>query len=1102
MIYCNLKMKNNDAGQNKELRKLAEEQLLRLNKDFDELTLQNAKQIFHELQVHQIELEMQNEELRKTQLELDDAREKYFGLYNLAPAGYLTISEKGLITEANLTAANLFGVTKNQLLRQPVSRFIMKEDQDIYYLKSKQLFETEKKQQFDIRMTQKKGLVFWAEFACVAVRANDGSLFCNTIIKNITERKQADEALKASEIRYRMLFETAKDGILILDANNGDILDVNPFMAEMLGYRDKDIPGKKFWELGLFKDKHIAKLSFDTLKVNPYNRFEDLTLQAKDGHKKFVDFISNAYQIGQKQVIHCNLRDVTERKQALDEIRKYREHLEELVKNRTAELVEKNALLKKEILKRKQANETIQQLASIVTYSNDAIIGETPEGIITSWNKGAEKLFGYTAKEILGRSVSFLVPPNYADEVSMLLEKISQGMQVKEHETMHAHKDGHLVSISITISPVKNSAGRIIGASIIAHDITKRKLAEEALTRERILMRTLIDSAVDQIYVKDTMCRFILANSNIAYFYGMKKPDEMIGKTDFDILPNEQAEKCYKEEQDILHSGKPLINKEETGNYLNGEKCWFSITKIPLYNSENVVTGLVGINRDITIIKQAEENMQKAMKAAEEANQAKSEFLANMSHEIRTPMNSIIGFSDLLYATVEDKKQRSQIDSIRNSSRNLLSIINDILDLSKIEAGKLNLEYNTVNLDNFITDIQDVFSQKLKEKEIFFGIKKEADIPENLLMDEVRLRQILFNLIGNAVKFTDKGHITLTLGYVMKMNHKIDLNIKVEDSGIGIPKEQQQMIFEAFNQQDGQNIQKYGGTGLGLPITKRLAEMMGGKITVESETGKGSIFKIFLPDIEIAGFKESAKDEKIVNPKSIIFEEAKILIADDEQSNRKLLVDLLEYSPLILYEAENGKEAFDIAVKNLPDLIIMDLRMPEMNGYEATKKLKNQESTKLIPVIAISASAKKFSPDEKIPDMFNEFLVKPINLFDLVELLKKYLNYSVIKDVTEKEGSKEWGIEINEELKMHVPEILNVLEKIFLPEYYEMLKIQSMDQIEDFGKKLVSMGEKYPFQMIIRYGNEIVTYADSFDVEKLLNKLDRFPALIEEIKSL
>jgi len=412
-------------------------------------------------------------------------------------------------------------------------------------------------------------------------------------------------------------------------------------------------------------------------------------------------------------------------------------------------------------------------------------------------------------------------------------------------------------------------------------------------------------------------------------------------------------------------------------------------------DDKGVVTRIIGTHVDMQKTKKLELELIEAKEVAEYASLAKSEFLSNMSHEIRTPMNAIIGFAEILAKAELPSKAKRQVKTIQKSSEALIAIINDILDLSKIEAGKMEIQPITLNIFSLITDTKMIFSEKISEKGLEFIIDIDPLLPTTVILDEVRIRQVLFNLVSNSIKFTHDGSITIQIKqrFADADESYVDLTISVKDTGIGISKDDQLNIFNAFEQQKGQSTKKYGGTGLGLAISKRLIDLMNGTIKIESIVGNGSEFNIDLNNVPIGGLTNHDKFDK--TKEVFNFEKATLLVADDVDNNIVVIKDYFANSKLEIIEAINGEKAIEMVELYNPDAILMDLQMPVMDGKEAAIILKKTSNTMNIPIIAFSAT---IIPDEsRIVDglvIFDNVLQKPVNFHALESTLSEYLPHT------------------------------------------------------------------------------------------------------------
>lgn len=495
-----------------------------------------------------------------------------------------------------------------------------------------------------------------------------------------------------------------------------------------------------------------------------------------------------------------------------------------------------------------------------------------------------------------------------------------------------------------------------------------------------------------------------------------------------------------------------------------------------------------------------------AKDSAERANASKSEFLANMSHEIRTPMNAVLGFSDLLQRKVTDSKQRGYVEAIVTSGKSLLSLINDILDLSKIEAGQLELNYQAMSLRALIYEIEQIFSLKAAEKNVSLKVEISDNLPQSINFDELRLRQILLNIISNATKFTEDGYIKITANSEIdpEYDSKTNLIIAVEDTGIGIKLEQQEQIFAPFIQSKQQNVRKYGGTGLGLAITRKLTEMLGGLVSLESEFGRGSKFTFAFPDVEIVECDLTAFAQCQLEENLEQLPELKILVVDDARSNRDLIKGYFAGTKHSILEAKDGEEGIYLAEFQQPDAILMDLQMPVLDGREATKYLKKNKRTRNIPTIFITAACEKKERNE-LTKIGDGCLSKPIGYSQLVSELKRFFDLNHPEESTAENDGENREAMVEEIEPEDIEKLLELLEKLQDTEKTVWLKLrQTMvsREIKQFAGSLQQWGEEYGYRPLIDYANFVKAQIEEFNWENLPQTIEAFPDVVRQLQEL
>jgi PAS domain S-box-containing protein len=612
-------------------------------------------------------------------------------------------------------------------------------------------------------------------------------------------------------------------------------------------------------------------------------------------------------------------------------------------------------------------------------------------------NRGYLELHQSTLDEVLNKTDFDVFPAKQAQQISEEDQRIMQtGEPVfKIDEQLLA--DGRRRWIERAKTALRDEDGQIVGVQVLLRDVSDRHQAEEALRLERDLLHSLMDNIPDSIYFKDRDSRFLRVSRQMAQKFGLGSSEQAIGKTDADVFTSEHAQQALADEQEIIRSGEPLVARLERETWPDRDATWVSTTKMPLRNGHGEIIGTFGISRDITELKETQDDLMRARDAADAASRAKGDFLANMSHEIRTPLNGIIGMTELLLNTDLAAEQRDYEEIVKSSADALLSLLNDILDFSKIEAGKLELEQIPFDLRETVGLTTRVLATRAAEKGLELAVHVPPEVTNWLLGDPGRLRQIIVNLVGNAVKFTNKGEIVVGVETESADKEQVTLHFSVRDTGIGIPADKRERIFEAFCQEDASTTRRYGGTGLGLTISAQLVELMGGRIWVDSEPGKGSTFHF------TANFAP-ADDARPIRPAELAsLYEMPVLVVDDNETNRIICQELLTYWGMKPIIAASGAEALEAlrtasAAGQPVKLVLLDVMMPQMDGFEVAERIAKSGDIAGTTILMLSSAGKSEHVERATECGVARCLTKPVTQSELLDAITNSLGVAATAD--------------------------------------------------------------------------------------------------------
>lgn len=1033
------------------------------------------------------------------------------------------LQKDGTLVYVNKVAARHLGITPGE----PLNYYIG--DVDEAYRDPKKWEERVEHIQKDsfvsferIRKDKSTGRQFMAEVTANLVQIK-GVEYIISQSRDITQRKITEESLRDSEEKLRQLTDNMGEVFWLRSRDNKDILYVNPAFEKVWGrpaqelYQNPDL----FMQTVHKDDLPAVKIAFmqyaNTLKLDIEYRILRPDRQVRWIHVRSFPVRDSLGEL----IRHTGIAvDITEKKMA------------------------EFSLVNKE-----------RELSSILNNISDVVwTAAWPDVKIQFISPSVKKITCYSSSEFIrsGSLLFSLIHPEDQQYVRKGFEQVSPEQDI-DLEYRIVNVDKQVVWIKNRFRLVKDKLGNPMRLDGVIQDITERKNSEEIIRQQMAMQDILINISstyinIDLTKVEETlnqslreMGKFVSADRAYIYEYNLEKStasnthewcDEGITPA-IDQMQNiplsyvpQMLEKHQKGESFLLHDLADLKGTEAQNikKILNtrGVK---SMICLPMSSSEKLM-GLVGFEsvrkahlytrKEITLLHVfaqmlvnvrekiiSDQNLRQAKEQAESANKAKSEFLANMSHEIRTPMNAILGFSESLYHKLGSEPLQDMVKSILGSGNLLLALLNDILDLSRIEAGKMDITLHPVDLRNILSEIMQLFQAKAEKKGIGVHLELSETLPAVIKIDELRIKQVLFNLVGNAIKFTHQGAVNIHALFSLTGEDVGELKIEVKDSGIGIPQEELELIFESFQQQSGQASRKYGGAGLGLAISRRLVEKMGGKIQVTSQVGKGSTFSLIIPGIELSRQGLIERNVTSLNTESIVFEHARILVVDDVKANIEAIESMVSSKNLTVMPAENGEEAIDRIAGFNPDLVLLDLRMPGTDGYEVARKIRARPEKEQLPLIAFTASV--FSR-EKIQKtgLFDGVLFKPVKQNELFSELQNHLVWTAEeKEIAENQlppmqqpGKEKW---VGEMALVKPDKLIGILQNDFLAEWERINDTLILFSIEEFAQRLKNFSHENELFIVESYAEELLKLVELLDIQSLKGSLHNFPKMIDKV---
>ena len=998
----------------------------------------------------------QHEASARDELQISQARLK--GILDYANDAIITIDDNHCITLFNPGAEKIFGYQASAVLGQPLSVLLPHRFHQVHqrhvtdFRHSAESAKVMGKRQ-EIFGQRRDGSEFPAE-ASISQQSFHGKKLLTVFLRDISDRKRGEDeqaktlqALQTSEERANALLEHLPIGIF-QTTTTGQCEYVNQRWSAMTGLSLDQALGEG-WITALHPaDRNSVFAAWEQFVQGNCPFALEYRFLKPDGQEVWVQGNAIALQNETEQVVGYlgSTLDISERKQA---------------ETTTQALIQAIP----DYLVRMRRDGLQQEV-----FNSDAIHVINPR------------------KPQLGSNISDLMPADIAQErIRLAAAAIATGQVQTQIYSFDLHGETRHEEARVTLLSHQD-------VLVMVRDITEQVQTEHVLRESEATKRALINAIPDlMMRIRQDGTYVDVLNKDSTTVNILRPNANVSGSHIMDALPTDLANERMAYVHRALATGQ--IQKYEYQIEVEGNLYDEEARLIPLDG-----TSVLAVVRDITEQKKKEKLLEQAKQDAETASRTKSEFLANMSHEIRTPMNAVLGFTELLESMVTEAIARDYLQAIASSGRTLLALINDILDLSKIEAGRLELYPESVNIRALVQDICTIFNPKALGKGITLTGAIAESVPTELLIDEVRIRQILFNIVDNALKFTETGQISIRVDLCsQEAEVSTCLQIVVQDTGIGIAPSQQSQIFETFTQSEGQSNRKFGGTGLGLAITRRLVTLMGGHISLDSQLGQGSTFTFQFPNVKISTPETATLISDATDADLNQFAPARVLVVDDIPSNRSLLAGYFRETIHTLAFAKNGEVAVRIALDWQPDIILMDLRMPVMDGLETSRRLKEFPLTHHIPIVVVTASSQ--AKDENVlRDLCEGFIRKPVSPSSLVAALKP-----VLPSVE----SGHPGISLSEAAaSIEAEKILSPAQHEALTEQLQSLattlweplqKKLLLEQFELFVESLNQLAIEFPYPPLVQYAQILSQQLEDFDWAVIPQTVERFSVLLNTL---